>query len=823
MNDRFPLALPEGTVLAGQYVIEKVLGQGGFGITYKAVDHNTGKYVAVKEFFPDSMATRSATMVIPFTGERGDSFNYGKDCFLKEAETLARFIGNENIVRIFTYFEENSTAYFVMEYIEGKSFDVYIRERGGRVSFDEAAAVLIPVMDALNDVHSKGIVHRDVTPDNIYITNDGVVKLLDFGAARYSLGDKSRSLDVVLKHGFAPKEQYTRRGKQGPFTDVYSLGASFYYAITGKRPPDSVERMDNDELIPPSSLGADIGRVPEQAILNALNVQPGDRFQSMAAFKNAMLGAKAIDAQEKAAYGTGYYNTQISGTELYNGGAYGSQNPGTNYQQSGAQYAQGTGNSQYGSQGYGTNYQQSGAQYAQGTGNSQYGSQGYGTNYQQSNRTAPVGNYGSGSNSGSGKKKNIIPIIIIASAVAVLLLVIGTIAIVKSGSKKTEATTVATGTTENITDEMTTAEPVTTHRDTVDISTPSTEATTEGTTESTTEAPNNGDLFPDILGNTPGNLSNLGLVALDSSGAEYDADYVGKRLIKYVKDGADEVLYEGAYIWNLSIVDDTLYFIANRKAYTMSLDGTNLEEIRELSQYDDIETLFVSEDYYFALRVDMGNDISRIISVQRRSGTLLGEIRLDYEFDQEAHIGSRQVTFSNGKMYYLLTSNDGKNYSADAGEHLWCLPAGNLSATPEACLDFNGYCGEIVADDNYIYCLTGDADLKGLLYGIAMAKLSDYSVVADFNWDKEQFQFNYINVRDDRLSVISQGDGGTSIMSVKPVPNAESWTLNYVKTIETDTFIFGLNDMNNGYYFIENDKGIFFMGHDGNGYSNISE
>lgn len=297
MNEKYPLALNEGTVLAGQYIIEKVLGQGGFGITYQARDHKSGQKVAVKEFFPDSMATRTqATTVMPFSGERGESYEYGKACFLQEAETLAEFIGNENIVRIHSYFEENGTAYFVMDFIEGMSFDNVIKQRGGKVSVEEAINTLVPIMDALGAVHSKGIIHRDVTPDNIYITNSGVVKLLDFGAARYSLGDKSRSLDVVLKHGFAPKEQYTRRGKQGPFTDIYAMGASFYYAITGKRPPDSVERMDEDELVPPSSLGVKISAQVEDAILKALNVQPQDRFQSMAEFKAALLGMTPVAA-----------------------------------------------------------------------------------------------------------------------------------------------------------------------------------------------------------------------------------------------------------------------------------------------------------------------------------------------------------------------------------------------------------------------------------------------------------------------------------------------------------------------------------------------
>ena len=295
-NEKYPLALPQGTILAGQYVIEQVLGQGGFGITYKATDHKTGQSVAVKEFFPDSLATRTTvTTVSAFSGARSESFAYGKGCFLQEAETLAQFIGNENIVRVFSYFEENGTAYFVMEFIEGKSLDQYIKECGGKLPYEEAEQILLPVIDALGAVHAKGIVHRDVTPDNIYITKDGTVKLLDFGAARYSLGDKSRSLDVVLKHGFAPKEQYTRRGKQGPFTDVYTLGASFYYAITGKRPPDSIDRMDEDELIPPSSM-VRIQPEKEDAILKAMSVQPAERYQTMGEFREALLATPNDEA-----------------------------------------------------------------------------------------------------------------------------------------------------------------------------------------------------------------------------------------------------------------------------------------------------------------------------------------------------------------------------------------------------------------------------------------------------------------------------------------------------------------------------------------------
>ena len=305
----YPLALPVGTVLNGRYILGRVLGQGGFGITYVAKDHRTGGLVAVKEYFPDTMATRSqGPAVTAYTGQREENFSYGKECFLNEAKTLAEFIGNPNIVRVYSYFEENHTAYFVMEYVQGISLQEYLKERG-RIPWQEAKRILFPVMEALEAVHAKGIVHRDVTPDNIYLTRDGQVKLLDFGAARYSLGDKSRSLDVVLKHGFAPKEQYSRHGRQGPFTDVYALGATFYFAITGRVPPDSIDRQDEDDLILPSSLGVKIPVGVEDALCKALAVSAQDRFQTMGEFQLALsrgeLDAGEVPPPQPPSQGTG--------------------------------------------------------------------------------------------------------------------------------------------------------------------------------------------------------------------------------------------------------------------------------------------------------------------------------------------------------------------------------------------------------------------------------------------------------------------------------------------------------------------------------------
>lgn len=282
------MALPPGTVLNGRYILGRVLGQGGFGITYIAQDHKTGSLVAVKEYFPDTMAARTdGHSVSAYTGQREENFLYGKECFLNEAKTLAEFIGNPNIVRVHSYFEENNTAYFVMDYVQGTSFQDYLKQHG-RLSWQETKRILEPVIGALASVHSKGVIHRDVTPDNIYITNDGTVKLLDFGAARYSLGDKSRSLDVVLKHGYAPREQYSRHGRQGPYTDVYALGATFYYALTGRLPPDSIDRQDEDEFILPSSLGVKLPAKAEDALCKALAVSAQDRFQSMSEFYLAL-------------------------------------------------------------------------------------------------------------------------------------------------------------------------------------------------------------------------------------------------------------------------------------------------------------------------------------------------------------------------------------------------------------------------------------------------------------------------------------------------------------------------------------------------------
>jgi hypothetical protein len=212
---------------------------------------------------------------------------------------LAKFIGHPNIVGVKSFFNENNTSYFVMDYIEGISFKSYIKNHGGKIDYEDALRILVPVLGALADVHREGIIHRDVTPDNIYITKNDEIKLLDFGSARYSLGDKSKSLDVVLKAGYAPKEQYLRRGKQGPWTDVYSVAACFYASITGFLPPEALERMEEDELLKFSERGITLPSYLDEAIMKGLRVNAGERYQSAYEFLQAIKLGQLQEEEEK--------------------------------------------------------------------------------------------------------------------------------------------------------------------------------------------------------------------------------------------------------------------------------------------------------------------------------------------------------------------------------------------------------------------------------------------------------------------------------------------------------------------------------------------
>jgi serine/threonine protein kinase len=279
--------LPPGTELNHRYVIESLLGHGGFGITYAAHDQTLKVRVAIKEYLPRQLATRGEgrTKVSVFTGEARQQYDYGLRKFLEEAQSVARFAHHPNVVSARDYFAANGTAYMVMEYVEGVTLKEYLEKKGGRISFEEAKGIMMPVMDALREVHQAGMLHRDISPDNIYITTSAQVKILDFGAARYFAGEQSKSLSVILKPGYAPEEQYRSKGQQGPWTDVYSTAATLYRALTGETPPEALDRMAEDTLTPPSRLGGIIPPLAEQALLKALAVNASQRFQTMGEFQ----------------------------------------------------------------------------------------------------------------------------------------------------------------------------------------------------------------------------------------------------------------------------------------------------------------------------------------------------------------------------------------------------------------------------------------------------------------------------------------------------------------------------------------------------------
>ncbi len=289
-QDNPPPALALGRVLDGRYRVGRVLGHGGFGITYLVWDDNLQLRLAIKEYLPRDCVSRGpdGVSLAVYSGQAGDQFAYGLDRFLEEARTLAHFDQHPGIVTVKNFFRAHGTGYCVMDYVAGITLRQYLDQQpGGRISVADALKLLTPVMDALRAVHKEGLLHRDLAPDNIYLTQDGRIKLLDFGAARFAASEHSKSLSIILKPGYAPEEQYRTRGKQGPWTDVYGLAATCYRAITGQVPPEALDRLDHDDLVPPSRLGIAITPGQEAVLLQALAVKAGQRFQDMAELQAA--------------------------------------------------------------------------------------------------------------------------------------------------------------------------------------------------------------------------------------------------------------------------------------------------------------------------------------------------------------------------------------------------------------------------------------------------------------------------------------------------------------------------------------------------------
>lgn len=283
-----PHHLPPGTVLADRYLVGRVLGEGGFGITYIGCDLRLELKVAIKEYFPTDKVTRHAMAsltVSSYIGTAASGYEAGKERFLNEARTMARMDKQPQIVSVRDFFEANNTAYIVMEYVEGTTFKELVAQKGGRIPPDELFPMMEPLFSALTAMHERGLIHRDISPDNLMLEN-GALRLLDFGCARES-SRGTETMTIALKHGYAPIEQYQHKG-QGPWTDVYGLSATIYYCLTGKTPPQALDRLCDDELILPRKLGVPLSERQEKALLYGMGIRPRRRFQSVEELHTAL-------------------------------------------------------------------------------------------------------------------------------------------------------------------------------------------------------------------------------------------------------------------------------------------------------------------------------------------------------------------------------------------------------------------------------------------------------------------------------------------------------------------------------------------------------
>lgn len=294
-------------VLADRYVIGTVVAYGGFGILYRAWDRKLEVMVAIKEYFPSSYVNRNPgeTEIFIYTSKKQGEFQEGLESFLAEARNTARFSKYPNIVNVYDYFKENGTAYMVMEYMDGVTLKQRTKEQGGTLPWEQAVEILAGICENLQVVHEAGILHRDISPDNIMLCQDGSVKLFDFGAARFSDMERDVTRTIILKIGFAPPEQYRAKSRQGPWTDVYALGATLYRTITGVLPDESVNRQEavlkegKDTLKPPKELVPDLPEYLNTAICKAMAIQQELRFKDVLQLRDALLNKKKYIQIEK--------------------------------------------------------------------------------------------------------------------------------------------------------------------------------------------------------------------------------------------------------------------------------------------------------------------------------------------------------------------------------------------------------------------------------------------------------------------------------------------------------------------------------------------
>lgn len=287
------------TVLENKYMLGRVLGVGGFGITYIGWDLNLQTYIAIKEYFPESLAGRDVNenqTVVPNETSR-EVYDKGLRRYVEEAQNISKFYQLQGIVSVKDFFYANGTAYIVMEYINGVNLKDYLKNYGGKLDEATVLALMKPVFESLYQIHNSGLVHRDISPDNIMVDKDGKIKLIDFGSARGQSAETDKTYTVILKHGYAPSEQYYAKGNQGPWTDIYSLCATMYKMLTGVIPPNSVERMEQDMYQSPTQMGIQVSQRTEYVLSRGLAVKAGDRYQDIGQLLTDLYGEAPVMQQ----------------------------------------------------------------------------------------------------------------------------------------------------------------------------------------------------------------------------------------------------------------------------------------------------------------------------------------------------------------------------------------------------------------------------------------------------------------------------------------------------------------------------------------------
>ena len=298
MGEKDEIRPPVERLGNGKYQVEKILGAGGFGITYRCSDTQSGRVCAVKEYMPEAIASRD-----PETGrivpepDRQAAFLHGKKRFLEEAQILIRMSAIPGVVHVEDVFEENDTAYYVMEYLDGRTLKQVMRALGGKLPWAAAVEAVARAGLALEEIHMRaGIFHRDISPENIYVTRDGQVKLIDFGNAKELTRQKDQEYSVVLKPSFAPPEQHSSRMQQGSYTDVYSLAGTYYFALTGIRLPSAVERLTGETYIPLKQMNLGIPEAVSDVVDQALVLDCRRRTQTMREFVEGILKSERMAA-----------------------------------------------------------------------------------------------------------------------------------------------------------------------------------------------------------------------------------------------------------------------------------------------------------------------------------------------------------------------------------------------------------------------------------------------------------------------------------------------------------------------------------------------